>query len=60
MEDELTVPSYVYLCYVEGVLMRLFKEMSYFGMVGYELKWYCNKRGTNLLRFGIGATGGKK
>ena len=60
MKNEFTVPGDVYLCYVQGILMRLFKEMSYFGMVGYELKWYCYKRGANLLRFSIGATGGKK
>ena len=60
MEDELTVPSDVYLCYVQGVLMCLLKEMSYFRMVGYELKWYCYECGTDLLRFSIGATGGKK
>ena len=60
LEDKFTKASDVNLCDVENFLMCLLKEMSYFRMVGYELKWYCHECGTDLLRFSIGATGGKK
>ena len=60
MENKLTVPRDVYLRYIQGVLMRLFKEMAYLRVVGNELKWYCDESGTELLFFSIGATGGQE
>ena len=60
MKNEFTVPGDVYLCYVQGILMRLFKEMANLRVIGNELKWYCDESGTELLCFSIRATGGQK